>query len=399
VTRNQEPRTKNQERNSRFGRREFLSIAILLILCLDRGRAEVEHFVSTILWWRAGMGDQDVNERRLIFILAAVAILACLALGAANLFLGDLNQDEGWYLYAARLVSQGKLPYVDFASTQGPVMPFVYALAEPLAAGWGVAGGRLFTFLLGLACAFGAAGLAASLVGPRGKSAAALTAFTLIGVNVYQSYFFTVVKTYALAGLFLTLGFLVLVSACRTRRASWAFVSGVLLCLAAGTRMSAGAVLPAVFLGLVVDWRRKRAVSPGMVCGFGAGVLLSGFLTFVPFLVKAPEALWFALVEYHAGRDAGGVVKQLAYKAGFVSRVVYAYLPAVGLGLAVRLYGRSRSARAAPAPGSPVTAWIWVSAAAVTLVHFMAPFPYDDYQAMIFPLFAVGVAAMFVRTV
>ena len=66
-------------------------------------------------------------------------------LGAANLYFGDLNQDEGWYLYAARQVHEGELPYRDFAFTQGPMLPLVYSLAYPLVERWGVAGGRLFT--------------------------------------------------------------------------------------------------------------------------------------------------------------------------------------------------------------------------------------------------------------
>jgi len=46
-----------------------------------------------------------------IFILwGVVAVLAAVILSAANLYLGDLNQDEGWYLYAAQLVASGQWP-------------------------------------------------------------------------------------------------------------------------------------------------------------------------------------------------------------------------------------------------------------------------------------------------
>lgn len=47
-----------------------------------------------------------------------IALLAALGLFSANLIFGNLNQDEGWYLYAARLISAGKMPYRDFAFTQ-----------------------------------------------------------------------------------------------------------------------------------------------------------------------------------------------------------------------------------------------------------------------------------------
>ncbi|MBT3191073.1 MAG: hypothetical protein HN341_00810, partial [Verrucomicrobia bacterium] len=87
------------------------------------------------------------------FLIWFPAILASLGLYAFALWFGELNQDEGWYLYAGRLVSEGQHPFVDFASTQGPVMAYVYALAQPLVRLWGVAGGRLFTALLGFATA------------------------------------------------------------------------------------------------------------------------------------------------------------------------------------------------------------------------------------------------------
>ena len=59
-----------------------------------------------------------------LWVLAAGAFVV---LGAAAVWMGGINQDEGWYLYAANLVAEGKVPYRDFAYTQGPVMPFVYS--------------------------------------------------------------------------------------------------------------------------------------------------------------------------------------------------------------------------------------------------------------------------------
>ena len=49
--------------------------------------------------------------------LWAAACAFALALAAANLWLGDLNQDEGWYLYAARQLSKAN-SYRDFAFPQ-----------------------------------------------------------------------------------------------------------------------------------------------------------------------------------------------------------------------------------------------------------------------------------------
>ena len=57
----------------------------------------------------------------------ALSVFAFVVLGAAAVWMGGLNQDEGWYLYAANLVAEGKVPYRDFFYTQGPLLPFVYS--------------------------------------------------------------------------------------------------------------------------------------------------------------------------------------------------------------------------------------------------------------------------------
>jgi len=387
-------------------------------------------------------------SRRLTISLWVFALIVSVALSAANLYLGDLNQDEGWYLYAARLVRTGKLPYIDFASTQGPVMPFVYTLAVPLIERWGVAGGRLFTTLLGLACALCAAWLAARLVPRDKRNEAALITFTLIGVNVYQSYFCTIVKTYSLSGLLLVLGFLALSCARVNGRrgdncdsippgrapadgsagsVAGPFLSGILLSLAAGTRTSAGTVLPFVLAGLAVFGlknRERQTRNAGTVTSslpwlwFGFGAAVTCCVIFLPFAIRAPAALRFALVEYHAGREVGGLLQFLAYKAGFVSRVIHAYSAAAALCLALCSYilikrspwrvsrrapdgaegvERSRPQTFMPTYSGTLTSILWISALAVTVVHFCAPFPYDDYQVMIFPMVAVALSTALMR--
>ncbi|HPB11670.1 MAG TPA: hypothetical protein PLT74_10450, partial [Kiritimatiellia bacterium] len=67
-----------------------------------------------------------------IWLAAFCVAAASLALYAAAVWFGNLNQDEGWYLYAARAVADGRLTYRDFFFTQGPVMPYLYGLFAPL---------------------------------------------------------------------------------------------------------------------------------------------------------------------------------------------------------------------------------------------------------------------------
>lgn len=320
-----------------------------------------------------------------------LAVAAMLALGAANLWLGELNQDEGWYLYAARQVAEGGLPYVDFSYTQAPVMPFVYRLAVPLIDAWGVAGGRLFTAVLGMAAVL-LAGLAASRA-TRSRLPMLLTVL-LAGINVYQSYFTTVVKTYALCGFFLALGFWLLAETVRRKGWGAAAAAGAALALASGVRISSGITLPIVFAGLVFEaWRGRLPWRPAIGFAAGGGLVLLGI--FVPFLAAAPDSAWFHLVEYHSARSPGSLAGLLVYKAGFLSRVVQAYFLVTALLVALVLF-RVLSPRRLWLERVSARSWLGItgwSIAGITLVHLAAPFPYDDYQAPVYPLLAAALAA------
>ena len=204
------------------------------------------------------------SMKRTVWIsLVVFAVGLSVMLSAANLFLGDLNQDEGWYLYAARQITEGRVLYRDFMFTQGPALPFVYGVLFPIIEKFGVAGGRLITSLFGLA-SVGCAAWLAFRSAKRFAKTAALCALILTGVNVYQSYFTTIVKTYSLCAFFLTAGFVALSYANGKRGASGAFWGGFLLALAACTRLSAGVALPIAGLWLVCN--RRKVYPFGETC-------------------------------------------------------------------------------------------------------------------------------------
>lgn len=359
-------------------------------------------------------------QKSLTCLLWVVVLAASAVLFAAALWLGALNQDEGWYLYAARLVQEGQRPYVDFATTQGPVLPYVYSLIQPAVARWGVAAGRVFTALLGCMAA-GLAGWLSMRLCRRWRQRVAdgdvacftafLLTFALVGMNVYQCYFSSIVKTYALTACLLAGGFL-LVSYIGSRYGSpAAFAGGLLMALAAGTRTTAVLAIPAVGVALLllrrsdIDREAAHKALPGSrhaFFAFSAGAVLGLGGVFLPFLILAPRGLWFALVAYHGGRDVGSLTQMLAYKAGFVARMTHAYFPAIVLlVLALGYCIADRHCRVSTAPGRRPKLWLeralWATVIAVTAAHFLAPFPYDDYQAIVYPLFAAGVVSLFVR--
>ncbi|MCS6771374.1 MAG: hypothetical protein NZ740_05040 [Kiritimatiellae bacterium] len=334
-------------------------------------------------------------SRRAAIILFLAAVACWFGLASANLLFGELNQDEGWYLYAARSVYEGRWPYRDFAFTQGPMLPLVYGAAAPFWLPFGVGGGRAFTALLGLASIVVAAVWAGRLA-PRGRRAfAAFLAFAAIAVNVYHSYFTTVVKTYSLAALLLVLAFALLTPSGQPVVAPFRlFLSGFLLAAAAATRITLGLALAAT--GLVAIIHRREFGRLGWVW-FAAGGTVGLLLLLGVFYRMSPEVFRFFMFEYHAMRDSGGALKALAFKVGFLSRLSQGYFVpiAAGVGLAAVSWLGFRSG--APRQ-SAVERAAWLTVALVTVAHVAAPFPYDDYQVPIFPLFAALVAAGWART-
>ncbi len=300
----------------------------------------------------------------------ALALAACVVLCGAAVWMGGLNQDEGWYLYAANLVAEGQMPYRDFAFTQGPVLPFVYSAFTWVWRAGGLLGARLVTLALGLVGILFAVGLARRLVSDEKRNEAALVVFFLLATNLYHLYYLAIPKTYALAGLFVTIGFYLLILA----RVSAVAALGTGLCLAfaAGTRTSLGAMLPVVGLFLLAA-RRWKALALFCAGGFGGLALAYG-----PFLLDAgARAGLLAAQTYHAAR--GGF--DLTWTVGSLSRLVRWYLP-VFLVLGLGGFRRARLLLAA--------------FLAVFAVQMLAPFPYEDYQVPILSLLAVFAAVNFV---
>jgi hypothetical protein len=306
-------------------------------------------------------------------------------------------------------------------------MPFVYSLAYPAIQWGGLAAGRLITAALALAGVLAAAMLAGRLARPGQNHLAAVVCFILALVNVYQVYFCTVVKTYSLTMLFLTSALLALYHALARRNGFLTMLSAALLVLAAGTRTSAAVVLPIVF-GLL--WLERRRVAFAGWIYFAFGGIIAALLVFGPFLLQCPLNFIYFAGFYHALRHEGNLLSAMIFKAGFASRVLQAYFVCFVFWVAAVIFklfrrqlktvaglgeagpGSSRfvpmryaigTAQDKPTPATAVSAVIrrslWLGAIAVSLVHFFAPFPYDDYQVFIYPFFAIAVALMIVEEI
>jgi hypothetical protein len=342
-------------------------------------------------------------------VLVALVAASWLALSGLNLWMGELNQDEGWYLYAAGQIREGRMPYRDFAFTQPPLLPLIYSLGYSWVERFGVAGGRALTWFFGAMGVLSATWLSMR-TGPR--KAQRLTAglcFILVAVNLYQSYFTTVVKTYALSGMFLAAGLAMLSFVGRRKGFRAAFGAGFLLACATATRISLGASLALGGFYLLLCRRRLKAWA---WLDFGLGGLLGLAAILLPFLAIGAEGFRFGIVDYHSLRDAGPWLVQVAYKIGCMSRLAQAYYPAVLVGLFLLVVaGLHVLRRGAPIAGTGPSepepelddiapcfnSFLWVVVGVLGLVHLAAPFPYDDYQVPVYPVLCAALSATAAR--
>ena len=332
------------------------------------------------------------------FLAAAVSLCLCFA----AVWFGGLNQDEGWYLYAAQMVKAGHFPYRDFFYTQGPTMPFLYAVLSPV---WGMdsplhglLGGRVVTLLLGLLATGCAIALVRMLVPAPRRALAGVTVFALLGCNLYHLYFTTIPKTYSLGSLFVLAGFLLIAHGLRdgasfAGRFSGLFAGGLSLAFATGTRISLLLILPVVGFALLANFRSLR----WSFVWFGLGGVLGLLLTYGPFAFDplSRQGL-LAAQSYHAAR--GGF--DPFFVIGSVSRLARGYA-ALGVVLFAAAFLRSRNEvdveRTGRDPARLVMWMLGLGFAAVFLLQLSAPFPYDDYQVPIMGMLTVLIVAGFIR--
>ncbi|MDR0994486.1 MAG: hypothetical protein LBN38_08005 [Verrucomicrobiota bacterium] len=342
-------------------------------------------------------------------VLLVLVAVGWLVISGLNLWMGELNQDEGWYLYAAKQMTEGRLPYRDFAFTQAPMLPLLYSAAYGWIERYGLLGGRLLTWAFGILGMLSAVWLAMRSGPRRAQRLTGGICLILIALNVSQSYFTTVVKTYSLAAMFLCTGLTALSFVNRTRAFRPAFLSGLLLACAASTRISFGLALAVGGLYLIVCRQRLKAWA---WLDYALGGALGLAATLLPFWVLGEAGFRFGVLDYHSLREAGSLGMRLAYKVGCLSRLSQAYLPAATGGLVLLgMAGVHLARRGAPMEGTPAlpadssradlppgfTPFLWVVVLLLGLLHLAAPFPYDDYFTPIYPVYCAALAATGVR--
>jgi len=309
-------------------------------------------------------------RRKLPGWLLALVVALYLFHGATYVLAERPNQDEGWYLYAAKLVRQGQRPYLDFAYVQPPLMPYVYGLLG----GWqSLQAGRTISLLCG-ALAVLLVGLGARRAGPLGMLVgAALLAFCPFVLS-QQS----IVKAYALANVGLAGGLALAVWA--KGRRGYLAAAGACFALAALTRNSAAPAVAGYLLWLALTAAGRTALLPAGAAT--AGVLALGY---APFVLVNPGEVKYHLLEHHAANLpafdplvsvlTATVVLQLMIRA--CEPLTVALLGGLG-GLALQPAAEAGSLKAELGLGGLLTLLLFAG-------HFVSGHPYQEYQVLALP--------------
>jgi hypothetical protein len=173
------------------------------------------------------------NQRCTVWdILSAAGIAFFLLNSIVFVLLGRFNADEGWYLYASKLVYEGLRPYQDFLFTQPPLLPYVYGLLQHLLL-QSIYVGRI-TSVVFSASAFLLSMKIAIQYG--GKVAVGVTSL-LSGTFLFGIYYQSITKTYAMTTFFFLLSFFLLASS--SGHEIRLILSSLIVLLAALTRLPA----------------------------------------------------------------------------------------------------------------------------------------------------------------
>ncbi len=319
-------------------------------------------------------------------IAVLIIILFCM-MTALFIFTGEVNEDEGWYLYASKLVYCGKIPYVDFAYTQPPVLPFIYGGLQWSFGGGSLLLGRIITAIFGLLTLIFTMGVARKLAGKIGS----LLAGAAISVNPFVIYHITITKTYALSALLITLSlFLIIHDGSGKIRYPLAVT---LLSLGTGVRLT---VFPMLILALgyiaIVD--KKYLFRSILTSGL---TLLSIFL---PFFLMDPRATYFNILGYHLARYNPQTVSEMVLSkllAFFELTVKFPFLiPFIFLGIVLYVVPRfNRFCLYATEKGHWPHLLVFSSFVTIFMVHFVPGGALPEYHVLTVPLAAIFAGWLF----
>ena len=309
----------------------------------------------------------DHRPPRLALLAASLLLLALHYLVLARTRL--IDGDEAYFLYAARMVAAGHVPYRDFFFPQMPLTAYFWAplaalLDSPL---W--VSGRVLAAAVAWS---GAVAFALCLVRRVGGGWALLPAFLFYLLGDIGMDWSVTVKTMPLANALILFGWCLAAPVFRPAARPGAllalFLSGLLMGAALLTRLTILPALLAVALGLA--WP-SRSTLPGalrpalrlLVWSAGAALALS--FAFILWRMS-PENFIFGNWGYHQLDQPASLAARILFNAGVAAEKLLTS-PTWLLALAALAWSALRPPRATPQPETPVliVAFLGLAAAAV----------------------------------
>jgi hypothetical protein len=242
-----------------------------------------------------GDAGKELMQQKVVSLCTKLLICVGLVLCSSSIFWGALtlgiDGDEGFYVFASRLVLEGKTPYLDFMYPQMPLLPYVYA-------GWFSAFGtswlsaRMCTALLG----FGVITLLYSHLKPSQGTSGALLAAIIVGFSSLTVPWLAVTKTYALTAFLLMAAYWAHMRRYRGAGDLILVLSGVCFGLAISSRLM---VAPCGLVFLWYVWKREKIAAVLL----WLGSVFVGVLPAIALWAKAPAAFWFNNLGYHGLRS------------------------------------------------------------------------------------------------
>ncbi len=315
---------------------------------------------------------------------AAVVFLLLVAVLVGQIWCRPMDRDEGFWLYVPWRITEGDVPYRDFAFPHLPLGALYYA---GLALFWGPSLylARNFNVVLIL---LSTAVVTWAFLRRGMKGAAAAFPFLYLGSSLVLTWLVPV-KAYAPACFALSVGVAAIILPRPERRAGLlrAFVLGLALGAAAAIRLQMLALLP---FGALVLWLNGRREAHGRL----RAVLLYalGYLIVVPLIiyyrVSAGDALVFNVLTIHTL-----FVGQKGFFGGRLDALIELVIAADVVLLAAFALASLRTAKARAAVGP------FIFAAVLVLVNFLPGTAQAQYFVVAVPAAAaagaVGFAALY----
>jgi len=317
--------------------------------------------------------------RKLTIFLLVLEGLLLISILLFYVYRGEIHVDEAGYVYAARQIAGGLLPYHDFLFLQTPVFPYVCAIPF-------LFGSMTFIMARCYMALFGIATIILTMVLANrmgGKNAALLAGFLFI-VTPFQLQFFSIARNFSLTTFWLCAGLVFLTS--KPGSTMTRCMAMIFFCVSMGTRLTLMPV-PVLYLGYLF-------VENGLFSRRFFLPLLAGcstlFVIIFPFYILDPGRFLYNIIGFHLDISVGGFYSRMILKAIGLSRLAEYYFMVILAAVSgvcllllwsehpVRKRGWNDSARQLAFMGAIV--------AVIGFGHFSARFFQVSYQAVIFPV-------------